>query len=557
MRLLLSFTIAATWAIAASAQNLSTEITVERTVETDLPAASAMQSVTPAPLPMPEPRFNLRPVQYNTPSDFNPAAPGMNAPILTGIEPDNSHRGYLWGGYFPLYNLGIAMGYRLIDAKDTHLDASARFNGMSYKNKKTFGPTSVRSNTFGIGADLSHKLSPSTIISASASYMYAGQRRPMLSDEHSDQGINSANVSASITHSGALAWHASAAYSYFGLTKDIPLTPATSADPATDSYLRIGGGISLPLARPARHTFDLDASLQLLRATGTVWTDGLIPADPEHNTTGIFTLNPKLRFSPGRLRIKVGLTADIGIRTPGRRFRIAPDVSLAYIPSGAFAAYIALTGGENYYTLRRQYEWCEFAPASTASMMTYTPVDARIGFNFRASHNLRGGLFAGYTVSRGVPMAAVVYHDFAYRRTFVDVNMSGWTLGADITFTPHRSTDISFEGRYNPDSCNPANPDRAETTLKASVKVRPIRPLALEAAYELRAGRKYFFLSQDGSADVNMRNISDLSFGASYTLSENLNVFIHLDNIFNRHALLVAGIEQQSIHGLVGAQYRF
>lgn len=557
MRLLRLLPIAVLCAYTASAQNLSTEITVERTVDTDLPAASAMLSVTPTPAPMPEHRFTLNPVQYNTASEFTPAAPGMDAPLLTGIEPDNAHRGYLWGGYFPVYNLGVAAGYRLIDSRDTRLNASARFNGLSYSNANTFGYNPVRSNTIGIGADFAHRLSSSTSVSASASYMYAAQRRPLLMDGINDQDINGAEISAAVTHDGAIGWHASAAYSYFGLTKDIELSPEVVTPPASDSRLRIDGGISLPLSKPARHTFDLDVAFDLLKAKGTVWADGLVPITPEHTTTGIFTINPKLHFAPGRLRIKLGVRADAGINAPGKRFRIAPDASIAYVPSGAFAAYITFTGGESYSTLRKQYEWCEFAPGSTASLMTYTPVDARLGFNFRAAHNLSAGIFAGYAVGRGVPMTALVSADKVSHSTFISVNMSGWTIGADITYTPHRSTDIIIEGRFFPDSCNPANLDRAKTSLKATVKVRPISPLAVEASYNLRSGRKYFHLSDLGSTDVNMRNISDLSVRASYALSETLGVFVAVENILGRRALLLPGIEQQGVHGLVGAQIRF
>ena len=134
--------------IVAQAEDLSTEITVDRTVVAELPAASPLLSVFPSLLPVPASDVNIRPAQYGQASNFTPIAGHTDTPLFTGLPAPDGYRGYFWAGYFPAYNLGAAAGYRIIDKENTSLGAAVRFDGSSYKTKGFFqDKATVRDNT--------------------------------------------------------------------------------------------------------------------------------------------------------------------------------------------------------------------------------------------------------------------------------------------------------------------------------------------------------------------------------------------------------------------------
>ena len=110
--------------LAGTAQDLSTEITVDRTVVTELPVAAPLSSVFPSMPADNGNKFSVKPVQYTQWTEFQPAASTFNTPLFTGFTPAPGYRGYILGGYFPAYNAEAAAGYRFIDTKDSQLGAS-------------------------------------------------------------------------------------------------------------------------------------------------------------------------------------------------------------------------------------------------------------------------------------------------------------------------------------------------------------------------------------------------------------------------------------------------
>ncbi|MDE6158321.1 MAG: hypothetical protein K2F78_09300, partial [Muribaculaceae bacterium] len=54
-----------------------------------------------------------------------------------------------------------------------------------------------------------------------------------------------------------------------------------------------------------------------------------------------------------------------------------------------------------------------------------------------------------------------------------------------------------------------------------------------------------------------MGNISDLSAGGNYRLTDAISVFAKVENILCRRTLILPGVQSRRMHGLVGASLLF
>lgn len=557
---------------AAAAQDLSTEITVDRTVVTELPAASPLSTVSPRIPALPGSGFTLQPSQYTRASDFSAETAVTDAAPVSGIEAPDTRRGYVWAGYFPVYNLAAAAGYRFIDSRSTQLGASAAFDGMSYNNANTFGPSRVNSNSLSLQADFSHHISKSLTVMTKALYLHSGLKSPSVADNSlQSQSIDAADISAGISGGSAIRYTAGLRFNTFNLGKDILLRPAADniagimAPGADDSRIRFGGSVSLPLSAPASHIFHVAAEADILRARGLVYSDPYSPEAPAHATTGIVSIDPSLSFTFRRAQIRIGARLDIGINSPDRTFHAAPDIDIRWSPSGRFTAFASLGGGEEFRTLSWQYQYSNFAPGSAASTRSYTPVDGRAGIHVRPFGSLGISLYGGYAAVRRLAMpATVTYFKSPLPYTafvFVPVDLSGWNCGIDIDYSFRRLLAVRASAKVYPHnyaSGNAAAPDRAKVTFDLTASIRPTKAVTVDLSYRLRACRRYYAFDMYGVRTARtMHNISDLDIEATYAVTDALSIFARLENILNRHALIQPAVEQQPIHGLVGAQLKF
>ena len=545
----------------AHAENLTTEIKVERTVETELPQASLLPSVYPAVQSLPVSTYRPQPTQYDRAVDFAPETGNTELPLNADPQSPDGRRGYVWAGYLPVYNAAIAAGYRLIDNGTTALGAAARFDGMSYKNKNRFNDFHMRDNSVGVKADFSHHFKKGYSIGADASYFYAGLKSPTLHGNALSQNVNAADVALKFAHTGSVPAYVTARYDYFGLGKDVPTVifdGIQSLPHASDSRLLVEAGVALPLTRAQTSFFDIDVYTDFLNAKGVRWLSSTQFATPDYSFSGIVGILPGVRFSYRQVDIKLGAKINMGVNSPGSVSHVAPNINLTWRPSGYLGIYGTFGGGERFHTLAEQYQLSSFAPSVTASSRSYTPVDGRVGFHLRPINNLYAGMYVGYAATERMPMLTVLNADVP---VFLPVNLSGWNFGFDAKYKHGKLFEADASLRLYAHSYNSGSadaPDRAKVVMKLGAKAYPMPKLTVSADYTLRACRRYYVLWLDGAlTPMNMHNISDLSLGGEYEVERNLSVFLRLENILCRRALVLPHIEQQSFHGLLGAQYRF
>ena len=96
--------------------------------------------------------------------------------------------------------------------------------------------------------------------------------------------------------------------------------------------------------------------------------------------------------------------------------------------------------------------------------------------------------------------------------------------------------------------------------------MRPVKPLNIKIAYQLRAGRAVY-RSYAGNGVLNhvpvahervgLRNVSSLGVNVSYAVNSRLTVFARGENLLGRDAEMLDLSPEQGVHGMVGASLRF
>lgn len=544
-------------AMTAAAQDLTTEITVDRTVVTELPDAEPLKSVFPVMPQLPATDFRLQPAMYSRASVFSPLAGNLNAPLYTGINAPIDYRGYAFGGYFPAFNAEAALGYRFVNTTATQAGAALSYNGFSYKSRLSEPKATVSSNTFRAQADASHRFDAGATLTATVDYMYAGLKSPLFDDESQKQSISAFRAKAGVSGGRQITYGIEIDYSHFGLGKDITSRYSANIAPASDDRFGINGKASFAMGHEGKTSLSIGLGADFLKATG--FRPGQYDVSPTDETSGILTVNPALQYGGKNANVKIGAIINFGINSPDKVFHIAPDVTLCWTPTCAFDAYVTADGGERFNDLRWQYEQSVFAPGATASTRSFTKLRSRIGFNAHLFNDFRIGAFAGYGYVNNLPVYALTLRgadatgSVLLPLIFATERAKSWYFGGNIGYDFGRYASLSAEGRYYTKG-DFSSADRAHMVLDASLKIFPIEKLSFEVTYSLR-GRRHYTAPMAGC--VNMHNSSLLDLTANYAITERFSAFASVRNLLNRRCLSTPLVESRPLHGLVGVSYLF
>lgn len=551
-------------AAAANAQNLSTEVVVDRTVIPDLPAATPLAGVVPGLLPSASGGASLTPVDYTLGSDFAVTVDGGDAYRATGLALDSLSRGFAWLGYFPAYNLTAGVGYSLLHSERRRLTLAADYNGSSWHTPvigaDAKGTAAVHS--FDILADYGLRLASGARLAVKAAYGRESAKRPdspVMGDF--DRSVDKVDLSAAISREGLLAYDARLWWAYTGGSSE---TPARDFEPLANKENNFGfeGRLSTQLGE--KGLFGLGLGADFLHNDAPYFEHGNMTG---HNAMqGIITLNPAFDFNWRGFALRVGVKAQLGIGTPGAKLRVAPDVSLDTHLGRRVQFYAGFGGGQSFNTARRMLGEWSFAPLYAAVQPAYTPVDARAGLRFGSFGGLTADVYAGYASTHhaarpAVVVVPVVGGSMPQVNLLSAFNLSGWYAGLRFAFEGNGPVEGHIEGRCMASgvwSGFADDSDGAKAVIDAAVTARVDSRLRIGVDYRLRACRSYRELGVDGTWHLrNMGNISSPGISASYALTQNLSVLLRVDNLLCRRYELYPGVASRRLQGLLAATLRF
>lgn len=523
----------------ASAQTLSTEVVVDRTVEPAARAASRPSGLFPRlVLPAVAPA-NLSTAAYAGIGPVTRAYIGLAPGHAPALPPLSPYRGYASIGYFPAYNLGISAGYRILDTSRTTLGVWAQFDGTAYDGTAYDGPDDAPGrmawNGGHIGVDFSQAFGTRSRLDASAGASYARYK----SLYYASQAATSGNLAAAWTSAVGSVDYKIDIHGTFDSYGDLATVaaPDTRADAPSQQTFGFGASGAYAFNGVSRAGFDVDGC----------WLASSGPAP----TLGYIGLTPFYRWQSTYFTASLGFKADF---TTGGDSGVsfAPKVSLTWTPSAIVALYATATGGTQLNSIGSLRRYCPYIVGRDALPRSEVPVDATVGFNFGPFNGITAGIFGAYASANDWIMPSEpVFRQLAA----ADVKAFRGGLRLGYSFRSLFRVEASAEFAQNDDGrAWYMWRDRASKVFRADAEITPMSPLRITIGYEFRGGRH---VAGPTGTPVGLGAVSRLDAGARWALTPAIGIHARVDNILGRRHLLLPGVVSRGLHGLVGADFKF
>ena len=550
--------------LLCSAQDLTTEVVVDRTVAVDLPSASPLAEVMPA-LSLPAvTNPGLHTSDYTLTADFTPTVSTGNAGTYTGLTLPYGYRGFAWLGYFPAYNLGAGIGYSLLNDSINKLDLSAAFEGASWKGEDINGTSPTqRYNTFDIKAGYTHIFRNSTILRAYADYGHDALRMPYdsyVDGNDAPQDFNRGNFGVSVAQDGEVSYSAHAFYRFFNVGKDITVaSPAMipqKLSGAGESMYGIDGSISAELKSKSKIYLGIRAVNQNVDG----WYPGWGTIYSIDKNIWLLGLNPTFSFPIKAFDIRLGIHVDMSNNGAGFGFRAAPDLGFVWHTSKWFEVYADADGGDYFNSLYNAYDYSIFAPEYAVYDLMTIRIDAKAGIRTASFAGFSADLHVGYSDANDVAMPSIsVMNGDWTTRGFVNRDVSGWSAGVTLDYSYRDILKAKVDAElysHNRGKGYWQNLDNARAVLNAEVEVKATDRLTVGASYRLRSDR-FAFYNILSYSEYRLGSVSDFGLRGTYLFDRQLSFFARIDNLFCHRYQILPGIRSQGIHGLVGVTYLF
>ena len=539
-------------AATATAQDLSTEVQVDRTIEPAERAATRPAGLFPQLL-LPK----TTPVQLNTANYTSLTSVDRTFPLLyPQADPrtpvNDGYRGYAMAGYLPTFNVGITAGYRPILSDRIVLDVYGNFRGESYE------PEGLKNsfNGGGIGSDLLFKPNANSTLTANASVALDSHK--VFAGLYKQSRTNGQLGAEWISSVESLDYHARAGVlfnSYGDVSSDWQKTgPAFGM---SEQLIDLGVGAALPVDDNAAFALDLDFNL-LHQSSDAPKLDGM------DNSVGIFAATPAYRLRSGAFSANIGLRVDHATGN-GSKLRIYPAVRLGWEPAKTFGVEASFTGEQRLQPMAELSQ-------TVSPYLFATQINNYVAQRWGGELRMRVGPFKGFAIevfggyddvdSYLMPDIYVLEFDPAFAGVSIDPlapfaaeDIKGWHAGVNFSYAS-RLFDANLGVEAAPSEGDKAyylRRDRAQYVFTAGVQVRPIDKLEVGVGYEFRNHRLGYYIY----GTQHLGCVSDLSFNAAYRLTPQVSLFANLENLLCRRYQVVPGLLSQSLHGLVGASFRF
>lgn len=511
----------------AAAQDMSTEVVVDRTVDTSLPAASPLKSVTPAMLPAPAPDFSLPGADYSEYADYKPLVDYSRPPVYTGLAEPDTLPGYVWAGYFPAYNAAAQAGYRIVNTAATQAGASVGFEGYTYKDK--FSDHTVRSNLLRASLYGSHVFWNGYVLSADADFAHNPTKLPFAI-----RTMNYGNAGATLArYTSGVRMDAWLRYGFIN---------SNFYDESSHSHISqqlTSFGVNV-LSR-------LDSLLWGGADFGAKYLDG-------PDSEWLVTLTPRLAYRKDNVEFNIGVRMDLGISVPGNGFHVAPDVSARWNIAPVAGLYLRATGGSRLNPVTRLYAYSPFAVQESAFAPSHSPYNVKAGVRLGDFGGFSADIFAGYARINDMLLPAYTGSTYAC----VQSDVKGWILGAEFKYTHNRLLDASLRLYTGPENiADDSLPyfDRPKFALDACADLRISPVWSAGLRYTLRTGRRY--LDMVSTRNQSLGDACELELHGSWKLRRNLSLFASIDNLLNSRPQIIPGLAGPGVRGLVGLDFRF
>lgn len=551
-------------ACCANAQDINREITVDREllpVEND---ARRLPLIPEVSLPEVTP-VRLSVTGRAVTTAVSPSLRRLDPAVWTGPDDMPQRRGYVSLGLgAPAFDGLLSAGYRLADTEATRVAAWMQFDSNVWSRLGSWW------RTYGgaVGADAVHRFGSSSLLEASASWSVDRHNMPRIGERRYWLTSNRADVSARWSSAaGSLDYTIGARYGWFGYAAPSVAMPLRDLKGVRQNRFGASADAWLPTSDCAEAGLGIDLDLLGSSASAVAMPGGDF-LRAAGSTVGVLSVTPMWRLRSEAWTVAVGPRVQFTFNG-GKAFHIAPVVEAAWTPSSFFAVGISAAGGEHLNTLAdlsqealRQMPW-------QALSMSHLPLTVGADITVGPWHGAWLRLFGGWAKANSWAMPAVPGGALAAGIRWENTDISGGHLGAEIGAKVRSWLEVSASYTAAPSDYDTAwylSRDRARHVVDARLTVRPLSLLTVDVSWQLRAGRA-LYVSEAVSGPLgftsysrdrlNPGNVSLLTAGASYRVSQRLTVFARGENLLNRASFRLDLTPEQSARGLVGATLTF
>jgi len=546
--------------LLATAQELSTEVIVDRSIDTALPAATMPPGIVPeSPWNDAAPELPRR-SEYSLWAEFTPITGKSGGTDFTGLAAPDTLPGYISLGYFPAYNLRLQAGYSHAFSARTRLSCALMFEGLNYNSHADKSRETVRDNTFGVVLRGTHRHRSNAVTSFHLNYLHAALKNPSYIGVSQSQAIT--NLMAGVSterQSNTLYYKAAVTFRHTGLDKDIivPNINATGTrelKPTSENILRFDGRLAYTIGHTCSMSLNADATM--LDNEGYL-LDSEQFAQRQKKTRAIIGIRPNFDIRYHGIDIRLGLRIDWSLNTPSSSLHIAPDANVRWRIMPKLSLYGNVNGGQRFYSLYDHMQVSVFAPGYQVFTPIFSPITTRVGLRAGSFGKFSADIHASYSSTDDIPMPVL---SSRAGTSFMPVDLSGWSAGIKLQYTSDFAEASiaaeAYQHSYNKGSA--ACPDRAKYVLDSKLTIHPHAKFEATLNHELRTGRHYYFLSPVSAASSrSMGNVSDLCLMLNYRCNNVLSVFCRIDNMLCRRPYILPHLTSAGMRGLIGATLQF
>lgn len=257
----------------------------------------------------------------------------------------------------------------------------------------------------------------------------------------------------------------------------------------------------------------------------------------DNSTVLIFTPAYIIKGRHSELNIGVKGAFCIG---EGRPASITPDLlgNISIIPDYWFL-YAGITGDYTVNNYRNMAKQNRYIALDNRAENTYTPIDVYLGSKVNLFKYALVDVNVGYKVinnpyffvSDNNDTTTVANANGSFYNLVYGKDEGLFTAGLGLTTNYKERVQLSLKGKFNKWALSKDEVAwmMPKTEFNANLSFLPMEDLRVWVAYNHLDGRKALF----NNNERNMRNINDLSLGATYKAMSWLNVFLNCNNILS------------------------
>lgn len=527
------------------AQNLSTEVVVDRTIQPKEHAASRLGGLTPVlVLPNAKPE-TLSTARFTTLSPLTRSYTRLDPAVGGRAAEMSPYKGYAAIGYFPAMNLGASAGYRFLNNEKFTLGAAFQLDAESYKPFSDEIPDAKNSQMYArVGVDFGWRPKENSQLSIDLDYSYLKDKTWLWNN----QSINGIGLGADWKSRINGFDYTVGIYENFEKSGDVEVCclKDNSSIKQIEGLTQNRFGVNAAVMKPFAETscFGVDFNADFIHTNHPTYDD-TVNID---NTIGTIGVKPYYGLDMGRFTARIGIDVDFGVGDDAK-VHIAPDIRLQWAASSQFGIWLNAGGGDRLNSFAARRQLTNYQLFANGLRRSNIPLILEGGFNIGPFSGFTAEIYGGYAKANNWLMAGWIGGE-----EYEDIK--GWHAGLRFGYE-WNILKASLGGEVAPSKYNKAwiyNYDKAKYVITAALDVKPIEKLTVGVGYEFRDHRGYSF---DPDEWYSLGNVSNLTVHADYKILPWLTVYGRGENLLGRRYDIIGWLPSQKQKGAIGVAVKF